>query len=327
MRATWIRSFGPPEVLEATTLGDPTPGDGEVVVAVAAAGVNFADTMTRSGRAPAGRRPALPVVLGSEIGGEVVAVGPGVEAPLVGATIVAGTGGLGGYAELATVRAAAAVPVPVGLAVEDAVAVFVHGRTALALVRRAAITASDRVLVLAAAGGVGSLLVQLVAAEGADVAGVASGERKTDVARQLGASAVVDASDASWPEHLRAAIGEVDVAFDGVGGDAGRAAFELLAPRGRMVIFGYSSGSVTRGGMDEVLNRALTVIGFGGGDQFDGPAEPRALATEILQMAASGRARPLIGQRFPLEDAAGAHRLIEARGTVGKTLLVSEARN
>jgi NADPH2:quinone reductase len=327
VRAVWIRSFGPPEVLEATTLSDPTPGDGEVLVAVAAAGVNFADTMARSGRAPAGRRPALPAVLGSEVGGEVVAVGSGVEAPTVGATIVAGTGGLGGYAQLAIVSAAAAVPVPVGLAVEDAVAVFVHGRTALALVRRARVTQADRVLVLAAAGGVGSMLVQLAAAEGAHVTGVASDERKTEAARQLGASVVVDAGDPTWPEHVRAAVGEVDVVFDGVGGDAGRAALDLLAPRGRMVIFGYSSGSITQAATDEVLSRALTIVGFGGGQQFNGSAEPRVLAIEVLQMAAGRRARPLVGQRFRLQDAAAAHRLLEARGSVGKTLLVPQARS
>ncbi|HUS21304.1 MAG TPA: zinc-binding dehydrogenase [Aeromicrobium sp.] len=324
MRGVEIRRFGPPEVLEAAMLPDATAKQGEVVVKVGASGVNFADVLTRAGRAPGGRSIALPAVLGSEVGGAVVATGPGVDAPKVGSIVVAGTGGLGGYAELAPVPAAGTVLVPEGLDVEHAVALFVQGRTALALARRVRITQGDRVLVLAAAGGVGSVAVQLASAQGALVVGVASGERKTQLVRQLGAEMAVNADDESWPDIVRAAVGEVDVVLDGVGGNVGRSAFELLAPRGRFAIFGFASGSVTAAPLDEVLNRALTVVGFGGGKQLATPDEATGLASEVLRLAADRTVRPLIGQRFTLSDAAAAHRAIERRVTVGKTLLIPE---
>lgn len=325
MRGVQIRRFGPPEVLEETTLPDATPQQGQVVVEVGAAGVNFADVLTRAGRAPGGRTIPLPAVLGSEVGGVVVATEAGVDAPQVGSTVVAGTGGLGGYAQLARVPAAGAVLVPDGLDVQAAVALFVQGRTAFALARRAGTTRGDRVLVLAAAGGVGSVVVQLASLEGAFVVGVASGERKTHLVRQLGADMAVDADDERWPDIVRAAVGEIDVVLDGVGGNVGRAAFELLAPRGRIVIFGFASGSVTAASLDEVLNRAITVVGFGGGKQFARPDEARGFANEILRLAADRKVRPLIGQRFTLADAADAHRAVERRVTVGKTLLIPEA--
>ncbi len=320
-----IRRFGPPAVLEETTLADPTPQQGQVVVEIAAAGVNFVDVLTRAGRAPGGRSIPLPAVLGSEVGGVVLATDAGVDSPKVGSTVVAGTGGLGGYAQLARVPAAGAVLVPDGLDVEAAVALFVQGRTAIALARRAGITRGDRVLVLAAAGGVGSVVVQLATAEGAFVVGAASGQAKTDLVRQLGADMAVDAGDERWPDIVRAAVGEIDVVLDGVGGHVGRAAFELLAPRGRMVIFGFASGSVTAASLDEVLNRAVTVVGFGGGKQFATPDEATGLANEVLRLAADGKVRPLIGQRFSLADAAAAHRAVESRVAVGKTLLIPKA--
>lgn len=175
---------------------------------------------------------------------------------------------------------------------------------------------------LAAAGGVGSVVVQLASAEGAFVVGVASGERKTHLVHELGADIAVDADDERWPDVIRAAVGEIDVVLDGVGGDVGRAGFELLAPRGRIAIFGFASGSVTAASLDEVLNRAVAVIGFGGGKQYATPEEATGLANEVLILAADRKVRPLIGQRFSLADAAAAHRAVERRVTVGKTLLI-----
>lgn len=324
MRVVWLREFGPPDVLEVGDAPDPAPGPGQVVVDVVAAGVNFVETQVRAGRFGADGTD-LPTIPGNEVGGVVSAVGAGVDPGLVGRRVVTSTGGSGGYAERVAVSADGVIPVPDGLDLRDATALFTQGRTAVALTKAAAIQPGDRVLVEAAGGGVGSLLVQLARTAGAGmVVAAAGGERKLAVARDLGADVLVDYRDPAWAEWVREATdgAGVDVVFDGVGGDVGRTAFELLAPRGRFVLFGMASGAPTQATLAEVLSRGLIVVGFGGGRQIRSPEHARALAAEALAEAAAGRLRPVIGQTFPLERAADAHAAIESRETVGKTLLV-----
>src|SRR6266511_2593686 len=180
----------------------------------------------------------------------------------------------------------------------------------------------ETVLVEAAAGGVGSLLVQLARAAGASVAAAAGGERKLRVAADLGASATVDYTEPGWAERLREQLGGVDVAFDGVGGEAGRAAFELVRAGGRFCPFGMASGAFARIPEGEAERRNVTVV-RGGPMPLE---ETRALARACLAEAVAGRLRPVIGQRFPLDRAADAHAAIEARATIGKTLLVVDGQ-
>jgi NADPH2:quinone reductase len=232
--------------------------------------------------------------------------------------VIASLAGTGGYAERAIASADQLVEIPLELGTREAVALLADGRTALLLARAAAIQAGELVLVEAAAGGVGSLLVQLAAKAQAQVVGAAGGARKLDVARELGANVVVDYAQPGWPDRLGQELGKLDVVFDGVGGAVGRAAFDLLRPGGRFVPFGMSSGSFAPVDDAEAERRQIRLIRLG----RPTPGEMRAVVQSALAEAVAGRLRPLIGQTFALEQAAAAHAAIEQRSTVGKTLLL-----
>ncbi|GAA3042139.1 zinc-binding dehydrogenase [Streptosporangium longisporum] len=311
MRAVWLKEFGGPEVLVPGDAPDPVPGPGQVLIDVAYANITFVETQFRSG-GPAPFTPELPMIPGNGVGGVVVAAGEGVGPGLLGRRVVTSTGGSGGYAERAAVDAAGLFAVPDGLALDDAVAILADGRTATMMIRATAPRPGERVLVEAAAGGVGSLLVQLAAAAGATVVAAAGGSRKTGVARDLGADEVVDYTVVGWADG----IAPVDVVLDGVGGDIARAAFGLLGPGGRMVSFGLASGEWAGIGEEAAAARGVTLV-----QARPTPALMRECTESALAEAAAGRLRPLIGQRFPLDRAADAHAAIESRASVGKTLL------
>jgi NADPH2:quinone reductase len=320
MRAVLLTEFGPPEVLVAVDVPDPVPGPGQVVVRVSFASITFVETQVRAGRSPQPRGALTPpFVPGNGVGGEVTAVGEGVDAALVGTRVVTTTGGAGGYAEAVAVDAATLIEIPDGLSTDDAVALLADGRTATALARAAAARPGERVLVEAAAGGVGGLLVQLARNAGATVVAVAGGADKLAHAAELGATVAVDYREPAWADEVRAAVGGVDVVFDGVGGDIGRAAFELVEPGGRMFVFGLASGAFTCIDDEEAVRRRVTVTR----GLALRPAELPGLTRAALADAAAGRLRPVIGQWFALARAADAHTAIEARATLGKTLLVT----
>ena len=318
MRAVVMREFGPPEVLQPAEVAPVTPGPGEVVIDVAVCGVTFVETQVRAGRPP--RRemlPALPAILGNGVGGTIAAAGAGADAALIGRRVVASLNGTGGYAQRAAASVGQLVEVPERVALRDAVALLADGRTALALIRRAQPRTRETVLIEAAAGGVGTLLVQFAKNAGARVIALAGQQRKLTLARELGADAAVDYSAADWPERVREAVGSVDVVFDGVGGDVGRAAFGLLGPGGRFCPFGMASGSFAPVN-PELARQAKVTISQGAAMS---PAEHVALVRTALAEAAAGRVRPVIGQELELERAADAHAAIEARAVIGKTLL------
>ncbi|RJL22973.1 zinc-binding dehydrogenase [Bailinhaonella thermotolerans] len=325
MRAVLLHEFGPPAHLRVEDVPAPRPAVGEVAVRVAAAGVQFLETQIRAGtmRGALGGAP-LPVILGKEVAGVVTEVGPGGDASLIGTRVLGSTTGLGGYAETAVVPAGALLPVADGMGLPEAVALHRYGATAQGLVRAARVTAGERVLVMAAAGAVGTILVQLLKRAGATVVAAARGEHKLALLSELGADHVVDYSLARWTGRARdAAGGPMDVVFDHVGGALGREALELLTPgAGRQIVFGFSSGTPLEVRPMELLGRGLTLTGFSAGHIWSRPALARELVTEVLDLAAAGLITPVIGQRFPLERAADAHAAIEARGTVGKTLLI-----
>ena len=199
----------------------------------------------------------------------------------------------------------------------DAVALLADGRTALSLAGVAGLLPGDTVLVEAAAGGVGTLLVQLARNAGARVVGLARGERKLEIIQELGADVAVDYGDGDWPRRVRDAVGGVDVVFDGVGGDIGRTAFGLLRPGGRFCPFGMASGSFAGVTGELASARQVTVRAGFAAD----PAQLREFARTALAEGAAGRIRPVIGQEADLARAAEAHAAIEARATIGKTLL------
>jgi NADPH:quinone reductase len=316
--------FGPPENLRYENVPDPEPAPGQVRIAVAASGVHLIDTAIRKGEGPGYyARPDLPMIPGREVAGVVDAIGAGADESWAGRRVVAHLGlASGGYAEKAVVPAAALQEIPGRLDADTAVAMIGTGRTAVAILETAGLRAEDVVLATAAAGGLGSLFVQAARNVGATVVGVAGGPEKSERVRELGATAAVDYLASDWPERVRDALGgrEVSVVLDGIGGALGRQALELLGPGGRMVVFGWSSGRPTELTTMDVFGRSLTVT-TGLGPGFGSPERKRELEVRALAEAAAGRLVPLVS-RFPLANAAAAHRALESRATVGKTVLI-----
>lgn len=322
MRVVEAIRFGGPEVLVPGQAPDPVAGPGEVVVDVAVASMTFVETQIRRGIDKWHERPRLPYVPGGLVAGLVSAVGEQVDPAWLGRRVVAGTGETGGFAERAVAPAGELFPVPDGLGLPEATALYSDGSTALGLAEGARIGPGDWVLVEAAAGGVGSLLVQLARATGARVVGAVRGARKLDVVRGLGADVVVDYSAPGWTDRVLEATGGAgpDVVFDGVGGQIGRAAFEVTARGGRFSVHGASSGQATLVDPAEASHRGVKVIGIEQLLDF-GPHVAR-WAERMMSRAEAGLVRPIIGQTFSLEHAADAHAAIENRTAVGKTLLM-----
>jgi NADPH2:quinone reductase len=298
-------------------MADPVAGVGQVVVDVEYASVTFVETQVRGGRAPnPAMIPSLPLIPGNGVGGIVGDTGEGVDPQLLGRAIVTTTGGRGGYAERVAVNASEPIAVREGVTLADAVALLADGRTALALMQLANVRVGETVLIEAAAGGVGTCLVQLAKAAGARVVACAGSAEKLAAVEPLGADVLVDYSRNGWAEILRAGGELVDVVFDGVGGDIGTEASRLLRAAGRFCQYGMASGGFTELPSD-VRQREIVVLR---GINLD-PSEARDLSVQAIERAAAGELRPLIGQVFSLEHAARAHAAIEARETIGKTLL------
>lgn len=316
MRAIRVDGYGGPEVLVPVELADPVPGAGEVVVRAEAVDTIFVETQIRGGWGEAfGIHP--PYVPGGAAAGTVVAVGEGVDPGWQGRRVVAAPGTKGTYAELVRVPVELLVPVPAGLEPAEAAALAHDGVTGSGIAEGVGIGAGDRVLILGAAGGMGTLLVQLAVAAGAYVVGAARGGRKLALIRELGADLAVDYTEPGWTDAVGA---PVDVLLDGVGGDLGVAGFGLVRDGGRVSSHGAPSGGFAELDPAEAERRKIAVRGIAE-VQFP-PAEITRLAGFALAEAAAGRLRPVIARTFPLAEAAEAHRAIEARAIAGKALLI-----
>jgi NADPH2:quinone reductase len=303
-------------VLRWAEVPDPVPGPGEVLVDVDAVGVTFVETQIRAGRPPnPAMLPALPAVLGNAVVGRVVEAGDDAGRHLLGTTVVTSTGGRGGDAELAVAPVDGVVEVPAGTDPLDALAVLADGRTALLLLELAEVPGGATVMVLPAGGGVGTLLVQLLAAAGAHVVAVVGSDDKAGAVASLGAATVAVVRP-GWDDAVRSEVGAVDVVLDGVGGEVGAAAVRSLRPGGTVVPFGMASGSSTP--LDDAADLVV---------RRSGPPDPVAMArwsAAAVAAVSEGRLRPVVGLRLPLAEAAEAHRAMEAREVVGKTLLVRD---
>jgi NADPH2:quinone reductase len=313
---------GGPDVLGLEEVERPRPGEGELLVRVEVAGVNYADIGARLGVMH--RPAALPSTPGFEAGGVVEEVGDGVDPSWVGARVVGNV--RGGYAEYAVGAAGEAVRVDPAVPLERAIALPVQGFTALGAVRDAGrLRAGETVLVTAAAGGVGSLAVQVAKALGAGtVVALASTQDKRDLARRLGADLAVDYTRDGWDDEVREALdGEgVALALDSVGGPTAAACLSLLAPRtGRMVTFGSASGSPAPVGPFDLVPRNLTLTGFSLPTWVAEPGWRDEAAARLLGWLADGTVEVVRGPAFPLEEAAEAHRAVEGRASVGKVVL------
>jgi NADPH2:quinone reductase len=325
-----VREFGGPEVLTPADVTEPGAGPGQVVIATAAADVLHIDTMIRSGRAAPWFPIRPPYVPGNGVAGTVVSAGPGADPALAGQRVVAHTGaagGSGGYAERAVVPADRLVAVPGEVSAASAVAMLNDGATALGLMAGTGVRPSEWVLILGAAGGLGLLLTQLARAAGGHVVAALrvagpQGDRKAAQARAAGAEAVVDYSDPDWAAQATAATGGSGpaVVFDGVGGSLGVTAFGVTAAGGRFSGHGAASGGFAPVDRDEAGRRRITVQGI---EQVQFPAGMHEKLTgQALAEVAAGRLRPFIGQSYPLDRAADAHRGLESRSAIGKTLLI-----
>ncbi len=323
MRAIRQYTFGAPETLKYEETPDPNPADDEVRVAVEAAGVHLVDTTIRKGQAGGPYPPpSLPTIPGREVAGAVDAAGPGVEGLWPGQRVVVHLGAAGGgYAEFAVAPQGSLHLIPEGLDAQAAVAMIGTGRTAVGILDAAAIRADDVVLVTAAAGGLGLLLSGAAKRAGATVIGVTGGEPKAARVRALGADYAFDYLADDWPQRVRNVVSGVTLVLDGVGGCVGRAALELLSPRGRTVMYGWSSGEPTHVTADDLYSLGISAVAAVGPRMLAYPGGMRALEEQALKQAAAGHLQPTI-QAYPLGQAAEAHRALEQRETSGKVVLV-----
>ncbi|MFJ6391485.1 zinc-binding dehydrogenase [Streptomyces sp. NPDC091972] len=324
MHAIRLHAFGPAENLTYERTEDPVPGPGQVRIAVRAAGVHLLDTALREGhQGPAPRPAVLPTIPGREVAGTVESLGEGVAGLWLGKRVVAHLGfAPGGYAELAVTDVDRVHEIPANLDFAQAVAMIGTGRTAMGIVQFAALGPDSVVVVPAAAGGIGTLLVQYAKNAGATVVGLAGGPEKTARVQANGADLAVDYTDPSWPGKVRAFLGgrPATVVFDGVGGEIARESVALLGDSGRHIVFGWSGEGIHDGGPYLVDGVSEQVLGPVMAQKAGGPNPIRTLELRALAEAAAGRLTPAV-QRFPLAEAAAAHRALETRGTTGKVVL------
>jgi NADPH:quinone reductase-like Zn-dependent oxidoreductase len=343
MRAVVLTQVGPPEVLKVQERPDPPVGPGEVRIAVKAAGINFADTMARIGMYP--DAPKLPCVLGYEVAGDVESVGEGVEGISVGDRVIAGTR-FNGQAELVTVSGEQALPLPKGVSYEEGAAFPVNYGTAYAaLVIMGGLKSGERVLIHAAAGGVGISATQIAKGIGAEIFGTASGS-KHDAIREQGVDHPIDYRTADFEEEVQRITGGegVDVIMDALGPTSFRKDYRLLRDGGRLIMYGASelqtgSGKRNLGAAVRtlarmplatmpwwksvgVMNENKGVFGLNMLSWWDREGNLDRVTEPLLEAFAKGELKPVVAEAFPFDRAPDAHRFIEERRNVGKVVLV-----
>lgn len=318
MRAIHAETFGGPDVLRPVDVPDPVPDTGELLLDVTAAGVLFLDTQLRAGWGQEFFSLTPPYVPGVVVVGTVRELGEGVASTWAGEQVAASTSGPGayrggGYAERAVVPVSASHLVPERVDPVDALAAH-DGVMAVSRLAKAGLRPGDSALVTAASGAIGTWLIPLLADAGVRVVAAAHGPGKTALATARGADLVLDYADEGW---MAEAGGPVDVVFDGAGGDLGTAAFELVRPGGRFFSYGAAAGDFAAVG-ERAVARDVEVVGID--EDFTADDMARAME-EALRLLAERRLKPVIGLRLPLEEAAAAHRAIEERRVLGKTVL------
>jgi NADPH:quinone reductase len=319
MHAIQVREPGGPEVLTLVEVEDPSPGPGEVLVEIAATGVNFIEVYHRTGLYPM----PLPFIPGSEAAGRVVAVGPEVTSVRVGDR-VASTDFSGGYAQYALAPADRVVPVPETLSDELAAATMLQGLTAHYLVHDSyRIQPGDPVLVHAAAGGVGLLLTQLATKLGARVIGTVSTPEKEKLAHDAGAAHVIGYDNVVGDVRRLTDGKGLPAVYDSVGKDTFDASLDCLRPHGVLVLFGQSSGPVPPFNLGRLgAGGSLYVTRPTLGHFIATPQDLARRAGDVLGWVTDGSLTVHIGHRYPLAEAATAHEALQARRTTGKLLLI-----
>lgn len=316
MKAVRIHEYGGAEVLRVDEVERPQPNADEVLIKTAVAGINYADTMLRAGTYLI--RPPLPFVMGFEAAGTVEDVGENVTDFQIGQRVMATMQG-GGYAEYAVAKANQLVPVPDGLGFAEATALLAQGLTALGLLRD--LKAGQTILIHAAAGGVGTLLVQLAKHKGARVIGTASTSKKLEMVKDLGADVCINYTEADWVAQVLAATDNkgVDCLIEMTGGEIGSENIKCMAHLGTMHIYGAASGKDFQLSSLGILRKSLTVKGY---VLYDETRESITQFTkELMTHIAEGRLKIMVTE-FPLEQAAEAQEALVGRKTMGKVVLV-----
>ncbi|MGI5249433.1 NADPH:quinone oxidoreductase family protein [Actinacidiphila glaucinigra] len=326
MKAWRVHENGEPRAaMRLDEVPDPQPGPGELLLKVRAANVNFPDALLCRGHYQV--RPPLPFTPGVEFCGEVVAVGEGATGHAAGDRVVTPAALPGGaFAELAVVPAAGVLPAPPALDDAEAAALHIGYQTGwFGLHRRAGLSEGETLLVHAAAGGVGSAAVQLGKAAGATVIGVVGGPDKAKTARELGADVVVDRTCEDFVAVVKEATGGrgADVVYDPVGGDAYTRSTKCIAFEGRILVVGFTSGTIPSPGLNHALVKNYSVVGLHWGlyNTHD-PAAVRRCHDELTRLAAEGAIRPLVSERVPLGGAADAVQRVADGTTTGRVVVV-----
>ena len=311
-----------PEALQWKDLPTPQPQAGEVRVAVKAASLNFPDLLIVQNKYQ--MKPPLPFVPGSEFSGVVEAVGEGVK-HLKPGMAVASFGGLGGFATHVCVNAALVMPLPPGFAFDDAAAFLcTYGTTHHALIDRAALREGETVLVLGAAGGVGTAAIQIAKAAGARVIAAASSDEKCALCRQLGADATINYASGNLRDELKTLTDGKgpDVVYDPVGAELAEPAFRSIAWRGRYLVIGFAGGNIPALPLNLALLKGASIVGvFWGEFAKREPANNAKALAELAGWYAQGKIKPVIEQRLPMQDLQKAFELMGQRKVRGKLVL------
>ncbi|MGY1915163.1 NADPH:quinone oxidoreductase family protein [Blastococcus sp. SYSU DS0973] len=317
MRAWRVHELGDPsQVMSFDEVDRPTPGEGQLLVKVRAAALNFPDVLMAMGMYQ--EKPPLPYTPGVELCGEIVETGQRV--------IGGPSGGPGAFAEYALMDAANAWPVPEGMSDEKAASLYLTYQTGhVGLHRRAHLQAGEYLLVHAGAGGVGSAAIQLGKAAGATVIATAGGARKTQICRELGADHVIDYTTEDFVPIVKEVTGGhgADVVYDPVGGEVFDKSRKCIAFEGRIVVVGFTSGTIPQAPANHVLVKNYSVVGLHWGlYRTKNPAVVGAVHGDLTRLVLDGSIDPLVGAALPLDQAPQALARLASRDTVGKVVLV-----
>jgi NADPH:quinone reductase len=322
MKAVQLQKFGGPEVLEIVEIDRPVPTGREVLIEIKAIGVNYADTARREGQYVV--KTPLPFIPGAEIAGVVTAVGEKVTSVKPGMRVVTLIES-GGYSEFALADERSLIPIPEQLDFQNAAALPLQGLSAYHVLKTMGrLEKGETVLVHAAAGGVGTLSVQLAKLFGAGkIIATASSSEKLELARKMGADVLINYTESNWVEQVLEATGGkgVDVALEMVGGDVFNNTLKCLATFGRLVVFGAASGEQSRMYPSSLMARNQSVIGFFLPQIMRKPELLQTSLVELLTYLGEGKLKLTIGGVFPLVEAANVHVLLQSRKTTGKLIL------
>lgn len=322
MKAVVCTEFGPPESLQYTDMADPSPGKGEVLIGVRAAGVNFPDTLIIEGKYQF--KPEMPFSPGGEVAGEVLETGEGVKHVKAGDRVMA-LMTWGGYAERAVVPAAGVIPMPPDMSWNEGAGFpLVYGTVIHSLKQRGRLAEGETLLVLGAAGGVGLAAVQLGKIMGARVIAAASTAEKLELCREHGADETVNYTEESLKDRVKELTDGkgADVIFDPVGGDAFDQCLSCINWNGRLLVIGFASGRIPEAPANRILLKGCAVVGvFWGRFAQTEPEANMANFMQLIQWYNQGKFRPVVSRTYPLSDASQALNDMLARKATGKLVL------